>query len=269
MAFRYPGGWEFYPMRLAALGGYTTLGYVSSAPLDMDSVCPTVSPGGCDPATITLPEHSVVILIVDWSQPLHDPVAFWDAADAGVREQLAGMPALFTTTSTDENQVTLAWKVARPTDVHAWVQVEARIRGPGIADLRDDVERLVASLHFLPAPQPLTADPNARAEIAKAAVLSIQATDVAYSCFPTHIGGARSATVTQLPETPHLTRPLPVTCSMAFDATDIGFWRLDLKVSWSAGADRTAGSTDWIYWLPADGSKGSHTRLGELPPAYL
>jgi len=59
-----------------------------------------------------------------------------------------------------------------------------------------------------------------------------------------------------------------VTCSVTVAPTDIGFWKLDLTISWTAASDRSAGSMRWTEWLPPDGSPGAETGTGGPPESY-
>jgi hypothetical protein len=90
-------------------------------------------------------------------------------------------------------------------------------------------------------------------------------TDPAYGCFPDEAGTSRQATISSMPFGPSLDSPVPVTCSVAISPTDIGVWRLDLRISWEASESRHAGSNVTTEWLAPDGSLGASTGSGGTP----
>ena len=90
-------------------------------------------------------------------------------------------------------------------------------------------------------------------------------TDAAYDCFPDAAGTSRQATITSMPFGPTLSSPVPVTCSVAISPTDIGFWKLDLTISWEASGSRKAGTNVTTQWLAPDGSLGASTGSGDTP----
>ena len=64
---------------------------------------------------------------------------------------VAGMPALYRE-STDGDDQLLSWTIARPETAGGWYRLDARLRGPGQDALRTELESLVATLSFEPAP---------------------------------------------------------------------------------------------------------------------
>jgi hypothetical protein len=160
--------------------------------------------------------------------------------------------------------VLLKWEIARPTAFGNWVQLDADIRGPGEDLLRAQVEAFVASLRFAPEPTPLSDDPAVAQAIARQALTQLKS-DPAYACFPDEAGASRATTITSLPFGPPLNGPVPVICSAAIAPTDVGFWKVNLVISWDAAEGRTAGANHIIQWLDPDGTLSASGSSGDVP----
>ena len=218
----------------------------------------------CNPHGYDLPAGNVVIAIATWGGPMIDPVAFFDHPADGTRIEVGGMAAILSEAPQAPDRVLLTWKIQRPGFIDNWVQLEADIRGPGLDALRAQVEALIASFRFTPAPTPISNDPAVAQDVARKAMTKLK-TDATYDCFPDAAGSSRQATITSMPHGPALSSPVPVTCSVAISPTDIGFWKLDLTISWEASGTRKAGSNVTTQWLAPDGSLGTSAESGDSP----
>jgi hypothetical protein len=177
------------------------------------------------------------------------------------------MPAAFRERRLKRNRVRLEWQIFRPDFFGTWVQIEADLRGPRVSKLRAQVEAMVASFRFEPAPTPLASGKAAADAIAAVAVQTLQWRDrTTYACFPP-VGVAPVSVVMALPSGT-LRKPLPVICSTAIQRTDIGFWRLKLVARWQAAADRRTGHETTIQWLYPDGRIAASIGIGSPPAPY-
>ena len=246
---------------------FTTIGYLGSTAVDTSTICSRSSAGGsCNLHGYELPPGNVVVGLAYWGPPTIDPVSFFDNPKQGTRMTAGDMPAVFSEEPAFPNRVRLTWKIARPDAFSNWIQLEADILGPGEDHLRQQVETMVSSFRFVPAPEPLPAGRDAANAIAARGVTTLQASEpAAYACFPAQPGTMRAATVLDLPDS-MLKKPLPVRCSTTIDRTDIGFWKLELVASWDAAADRLAGSWTTVQWLYPDGTGSASTGFGDSIP---
>jgi hypothetical protein len=264
-SFDYPAGWHYEPTPALISSFYNVVGYLGSSPVDTSQICQTTpTESRCNPHGYDLPSGNVVITIATWGSPMIDPVAFYDHPADGTRIEVGGMAAIFSEGQQSSDRVLLTWKIERPTAFDNWVQLEADMRGPGLDTLRAQVEALTASFRFAPPPTPISNDPAVAQDVARKAITTLRA-DAAYACFPDAAGMSRQTTITSMPHGPALSSPVPVTCSVAISPTDIGFWKLDLTISWEASGTRKAGSNVTTQWLAPDGSLGASAESGDSP----
>jgi hypothetical protein len=178
---------------------------------------------------------------------------------------VGGLPAIFKAAGQPDAAAAAAldWQMSAPGDVTTRFYVHAEYRDPGAAQLRAQVEALVASIRDDQAAAVL--DPVDGPSRAAKGIDLLQASDPTFACFPDVLGVAGLATVTTLRYL-QLTKPLPVTCSFAVEPVQIGLWRVRLTESWTAAADRTAGSLVTTLWLNPDGTKNGVTEDPRLMP---
>ncbi len=264
-AFDCPAAWRYYPIEGFIFSFYSVLGYLASTPVDTSKVCQrTENSISCNAHGYDLPPGNVVITIGNGGMPMSDPVAFFDHPADGTRIEVGGMAAIFSEDQQASDHVLLTWKIQRPGSIDNWVQLDADIRGPGLDALRAQVNDLVASLRFTPAPTPISSDLAVAQSVARKAMAELKS-DAAYACFPDEAGTSQQTTITAMPNGPTLSSPVPVTCSVAITLTDIGVWKLDLTISWEASGNRQVGSNITTEWLAPDGSLGASTGSGGSP----
>ncbi len=264
-SFDYPVAWSYYPIEGFVFSFYSVQGYLASAPVETSKVCQrTENSISCGAHDYDLPPDNVVITIGNGGMPMSDPVAFFDHPSEGIRTAVGGMAAIFSEEQQASDRILLTWKIESPTAFDNWVQLDADIRGPGGDALRAQVSALIASFRFTPEPTPISSDPAVAQAIATKALLQLK-TDAAFACFPDQAGTSRQTSITSVPFGPTLSRPVPVTCSVSISPTDIGFWKLDLTISWEASGSRQAGTNVTTQWLAPDGSLGASTSTGDTP----
>ncbi len=264
--FDYPSTWTFYPFKLTA-SFFDTIGYLATLPVDTDAICDrSINSVSCDFRGYEMRPGTVVVELANWGTPMTDPVQFYDHPDQGTRVVVGGMPAVFSEERVSADRVRLTWMIARPDAFGNWIQIDADILGPGDGPLRRQVEGMIASFTFDPAPKPLAEGQGEADAIAALAVERLQQDEAAaYACFPAAAGTTKTATVEALPSAT-LKEPLPVRCSTRISRTDVGFWRLELVASWDAAADRSAGSATTVQWLFPDGAPSASIGSGDPIP---
>ncbi|MGZ6300484.1 MAG: hypothetical protein ACXWMN_08350 [Candidatus Limnocylindria bacterium] len=264
-SIEYPAAWRYFPISGFVTSFYDVAGYLASTPVDTSQICQTTpNSQSCNERGYDLPPSNVVITVGGGGIPMDDPVAFYDHPSQGTPARVGGMAAVLEEDQLAADRIVLTWKIARPTAFGNWVQLDADIRGPGEEALRSQVEALIASFHFTPEPTPISNDPAVARPVARKALTQLK-TDSAYACFPDEAGVSRTATITSLPFGPSLTSPQPVTCSVTIAPTNIGFWKLDLDITWDTDRTRKAGANQTVEWLAPEGSLGASSNSGDAP----
>lgn len=195
---------------------------------------------GSDRAYQLVP-HSVAVSFSTFYNPAMEPL------DGPLH--VGEMPAAFEE-SGDASRQDLTWRIAIPAQVDAQLIVTASIRGPDASDLREDVERMIASLRFVPPPTHLPTGLEGRA--AAEAVLPrirelVLAMEPAMSCMPDHPGELEAASVDTLPMGGQLDGP--VTCGAEIVPTAIGMWKATF--TWTSAS---GGRYVFTQWAMPDGT---------------
>lgn len=264
-AVDYPASWMFYPMAGFVTSFYDVSGYLASTPVDTSRICQTTKDSQtCDARGYDLPPGNVVITVGHGGVPMSDPIAFYEHPSVGTPTRVAGMAAIFSEDTIGPDRRLLTWEIASPSAFGNWVQLDAEIRGPGQAELRRQVEDLVASMRFEPQPVPISDDPLVARSIAHDALAQLKE-DAAYACFPDEAGTSRNTMIREMPNGPPLNGEVPVTCSAEIHPTTIGFWQLELAISWEALGSRSSGTRHITQWLTPDGELSASTSDGETP----
>ena len=156
--------------------------------------------------------------------------------------------------------------VPAPDDIFGGTRFRAGVRGPGEAAIWQQVEDLLASVHYEPPLQPTDRlGEEAAAAAARAVVEHKASQDGAYACFPRTPGRSRHAVVRRLPGYSRLHRRLPVTCSTEIQGTPLEVWKMTLTSSWTDGPGRSAGSVAETVWIGPDGDYTTTSRGGDPP----
>jgi hypothetical protein len=269
LAFEHPSNWTWLPFKKAVRDkDATVLGYLATTPIDLDAICSgSKKHPKCDVDGYDLQPGTLVVTITTG----HDLSAdVWqDEPGADATALIAGgMPALLREGSDADNDILLSWSIARPDASGGWYQVDAEMRGPGEAAMRQQLDALLTSVAFEPAVEPLPTDKRALSDMAFEAMKQLKADKrdgAAFGCFLDR-PGVRPGVVERLPGARPLSGKLPVGCSFRAEATRWNAWRLSLKYSWAALGDRSAGSWLVTQWVTADGKLGARSAAGDRAP---
>lgn len=273
LIFDYPASWR------ASVSGLnmhyvTILDYIGTG--TGLATCTAITPGPsdqflsgsqCGSNVKVDPGQLVVTLSRQDGPPRPGPIDPADASALAAGEvyvTVGGLPAIFggETQGASASEVILSWTLSVPGELISRYIISAEINGPGVDQMRAQVEALVASIRYSPAVPML--DPATGPRIAAIGLAMARASDPSLACFPDVPGATATATITQFPGYSPLRKPLPVTCTTAIEPVSIGLWKMTLTESWTAASDRSAGAYSTTVWLAADGTPGT-TQGGPEP----
>jgi hypothetical protein len=264
----HPADWQSIPFEPARhTNRFDVLGYLSSVPIDANQVCGArANANRCDFGAYDLVPGGVVVTITDGDSLAAD---VWqdEAPPDAEPTTIGGMPALASEELTDDGNLHLQWTVARPGAAGSWLALSAEVRPPGEEGARQQLAALIASVAFIPPPEPVADENSVLDQVAANALQQLRASRKqrpTYECFPDR-PGARPGVVDRLPGTKRLTEPLPVNCSMRADATRWNLYRVRFRFAWADMAGRSAGSYLITQWLTADGELDASLAEGDSP----
>ncbi|HEX7490740.1 MAG TPA: hypothetical protein VF337_03435 [Candidatus Limnocylindrales bacterium] len=259
LSFDYPNMWK---SRVNVLPWVLAL-WTGSDPADC--LTPTPEPTGpgshCGRQTPLVP-GTLYVTVGDYAtqptEPLIDPTQASALPPGGRYVTVGGQPAVLITQTTGTEE-TLDWTIAQPKEPHTRVQVHAEIAAPGSDKMKAEVDALVASFRFSSPVKPLDLS---QANAIAGQWITMASSTAGFGCFTASPGVRTTGVLTEymwgldgLPRPHALSKPLPVSCLMTIEAVpSIGLWKLTFTQSWSADADRTAGSSTLVFWLDPDAS---------------
>jgi hypothetical protein len=155
----------------------------------------------------------------------------------------------------------IGWEIAFPRSVLEAFVIQARLRGPGLAELRGELDRLIASVRLDGLGPPLDLTPDAAAAVVQKALAeldgSMRRRHVArpehvtwYSCFPPQADVAARRVISLGPDGP-LDTLQAIECRWSAAPEGTHFWRVRLDVD-----DRPRET----LWLTADGKVAGSRR---------
>jgi hypothetical protein len=270
LTFDHPGSWSWMPMEPAGhTAKFDVLGVLATVPLDGSGVCTKAGKKKqkCDFSSYALEPGSLAVTVLAGASLSAD--VWQDEAPADAEPSTAGgMPALFREQLTDDGNLQLQWRVARPDAAGGWFQLSAEIHPPGEAAARQELADLIASIAFdpAPAPEPLLDDNQTLSEVAASALQQLRASKhgASYACFPDQ-PGSRPGVVERLPGKKPLASALAVSCSIRAETTRWNHYRVRLRYAWPALGDQTAGSYVVTAWVTTDGRLDASLAEGDSP----
>ena len=266
LAFDYPASWKSSVSGLN-MSYVTILDFVGTG--SAVATCNAITPGPndkslggteCGAHLTVAPGEVVVELSLQDGPPRPGPI---DPNDPSALDPAAkyvtvgGLPAIF-----EDSGAKLDWTLSVPGQLISRYGIHVEMKDPGAAQMRAQVEAMVASLHYSPAVPVL--DPADGPRIAAIGLAKARTSEPALACFPSVPGATATATVQQFAGYSPMHKPLPVTCSMEIAPSSIGLWMMTLTESWTAASDRSAGSLTTTIWLDPDGTPGT-TQSGPGP----
>jgi len=186
------------------------------------------------------------------------------------RSEVGGLPAIvhrYGAGSYYEQDGAIGWEIALPRSVLEAYVIEARLRGPGVAEMRAQLERLVASIRIDGVGPPLDARPEAAAAVVEKALgeldRSTRRSHVArpehvswYSCFPPSAAVTARRVISLGPAGP-LDRLRAVDCRWTAVPEGRYLWRVTLELD--------DGRYRETLWLTTDGTVAGSRHVGALP----
>jgi hypothetical protein len=203
-----------------------------------------------------------------WSSPI-DPSDPSQLKAGETFVTVGGLPAIlrdYASVSGSDGRISATWTLSVPQEPVSRYLVVATMEGPGLQQMKAQVQALVASIRFDPAVPVL--DPADGPKMAAKGLEQIRREYNENGCF-SEPGATATATLTSWGYYT-LAKPLPVTCSMAIEPSQIGSWKMTLTWAWSAGADRSAGTHTQTIWLDANGLVSTESgATGQTQIPYL
>jgi hypothetical protein len=256
MSFEYPSAWDFAESHTAFSMG-SIIAILGTADL---ATCGDPVDVNCAYAASLEPGDVRVVIGTAAS-----PGASMEEPPGGFTATIDGMPGIATTTGSipQINQdVGRSWQIGMPGVVDNWYTIDAAMRGPGLDDLRAQVDQVARSIRFDQHPPPLPTDPTEVDTVVGRAVQSLDRdaresyhSDY-YGCFPRRVGESDPVVIDDGPGGP-LSGPVPVRCAVAVDQSPVGLFKMTLSASWDAGPSYAAGKYRQIVYVDGDGGVGA------------
>lgn len=266
LAFTRPSNWQWSALESPVeLDDGAVVGYLVSPGVDAAALCSGDDVAACALGAEDIGAGSAAVELTSGSSLAAD--VWQDEAPADAEAMTAGgMPALYREATEGEDQL-LSWTVARPERAGGWYRLDARLRGPGQDGLRAQLESLVGSIAFEPAPVAPADDRVTLMQVAATALASLRDQRGGrrqYECFDEQ-AGSRPGVVQQLPSMKRLAEPLAVACSLRAEATRWNQYRVRLRYAWPSLAGRSAGEYIVTQWVAPDGTLGPSQAGGDKP----
>jgi hypothetical protein len=249
----YPAGWQLNRSATEGDIGYITiLAFLGTG--TGQEICTPVGPTFQCYSDIRLGDNQVVLRLSELTQRIGGPFDPAESRWLGPGQTLVtvgGLPAGFSETTLSgwyQSDVALIWDLSAPGSPLARYEIRAYIKGPDVAGLRAEVERLVASVRFDPGPAKL--NPTDGPLVATRALAELSASNPGGFCYPETLGVTSEEIQTIFGV--ELSKPLPVTCTAAIEPS-VGLWKLTVTMSWDAAADRNPGSYALRFFLTPGG----------------
>jgi hypothetical protein len=266
LAFSRPSTWQWSALDAPVhAGDGDVVGYLVTPGVDAASLCGADDTKACALGPDDIGAGSLAVALTSGSSLSAD---VWQDEPPGDAQAVsaAGMPALYRE-STDEEDQLLSWTVARPETAGGWYRLDVRLRGPGQDALRAQLESVVGSLTFEPAPVAPADDRVTLTQIAATALAELRHQPKGrrqFECFDEQ-AGTRPGVVDELPGMKRLREPLSVSCSLRAEATQWNQYRVRLRYAWPSLAGRTAGEYVVTQWVAPDGTLGPSQAGGDRP----
>jgi hypothetical protein len=135
--------------------------------------------------------------------------------------------------------------------------IEALIRGPGIDQLRGQVQALISSLRYDPPVVPLPVGSAAAIDAARSGLAALVKLSPVWGCFS--LSGPHSMVLDSMPNGPDLARPQLATCTMKIEASPFQLWRMTLSIRLSKSDPNVGAGEIATQWISPDGSLGAST----------
>ena len=268
LSFSYPETWQLHRTDAVSTMG-SNIAVLGTTDLTDCRMGPLVD---LNCAQLTTLEPGGVLLFVDTESALGGSIVDFEPS-GGFQEFIDGMPAVVETsgpwevTELDERR---KWRIGRPGVLGPWYSFTAALRGPGLVELRQQVDAVVRSLRFDEPIARLSTDPATVAAVLRRGIDAVDrraresSNSRMYACFPRTPDSSSRATIEDGPDGP-LAVPLEVTCSVAIEPTVVGLWDASLSVRWEAGPGYAAGRYEERWYLDADGDLAAGQTFQSVP----
>jgi hypothetical protein len=254
ITFAYPAAWrEFhYSVTSSFSSVIAYLATVSVPEPCVTTVDPSFTTTACESRFVLTP-GSLVVTIANNGTPTFDITASRPVGATALT--VDGLPAYLETVPTDSADLGLRWTLSLPGSVDNFYTIDAQMRGPGLDEMRAQLDASIASLRYDPpiTPLPSGAAPMAAAE-AKALAALVKDSPV-WGCFSP--SGPKTMLIDSMPDGPPLAQAQVATCTVTIEASPLQLWRMALSIRLPKPDPNVGAGETTVQWINPDGSLGA------------
>jgi hypothetical protein len=253
ISFDYPADWDVSPSRTRFSMG-STIAIVGTSDV---SACGDPVDINCAYAAVLEPGDIRVVIGTGAS-----PVGSVEEPPGGFTAIIDGMPGVARDSgpiAQTKQEAGRSWQIGMPGVVNDWYTIDAAMRGPGVEDLRAQVDAVARSFRFDQHPPALPDDPDKIDEIVARAIQALDRDaresnhSKYYACFPRRVGASDPIEIADGPGGP-LPGPIRVRCAVSIDVSPVGLFKMTLSASWEAGPDHPADSYSQTVYVDGEGT---------------
>ena len=169
---------------------------------------------------------------------------------------VGGLPAYFESApATSPTDLSLVWTISRPGTVDNFYEVRADMRGPGLDQMRSQLEAMIQSLRYDPPVVPLPPGSAAMAAAEANALAALVKDSPVWGCFS--LSGPGSMVIDSMPNGPPLAHSQLATCTMAIEASPLQLWRMSLSIRLAKPDPYVGTGETTVQWINPDGTLGA------------
>jgi hypothetical protein len=254
ITFAYPAAWrEFHSSVTSSFSN--VIAYLAT--VDIPEPCKTT----VDPSFTTvacadrfvLTPGSVVVTVSSGGSPMFDMTTSPPAGSTALI--VDGLPAYLQTIPSTSADLALRWTIARPGSVDNFYEIDAQMRGPGLAEMRAQLTALVSSLRYDPPATPLPSGAAAMAAAEAKALAALVKDSPVFGCFS--LSGPKTMLIDSMPYGPPLAHPQVATCTLTIEASPLQMWRMALSIRLPKPDPYVGTGETTVQWINPDGSLGA------------
>ncbi len=254
LTFNYPAAWRELHFQVDSSFSHLI---ADLATVDVPEPCITtqVSVGtevSCSDRYKLLPDSLVVSISSDGMPGF----SILDGSNGATPMLVGGMPAyLRTESATSAGGQSLVWTLSSPGFVDNFYEVRAELLGPGLDQMRSQLDDLITSLRYDPPVVLLPSGPAAMATAEAKALAALVKDASVWTCFSP--SGSNQMIISSMPGGPPLAQPQLATCTMKIEATPLQLWRMTLSIRLDHADPNVGTGETFTQWVNPDGTLGA------------
>ncbi len=262
LTFAYPAAWRelHYSVNSSFSSVIAYLATVDVPDPCITTVEPSFTSIDCANRFVLTP-GSLVVTISSNGMPSFD---LSDSRPAGATAlTVDGLPAYRETVPTDSADQGLRWTLSLPGSVDNFYTIDAQLRGPGLDEMRAQLDALIASLRYDPPVTPLPSGTAVMAPVEAKALAALVKDSPVFGCFS--LTGPKTMLIDAMPYGPPLAHPQVATCTLTIEASPLQMWRMALSIRLPKPDPNVGSGETTVQWINPDGSLGA-SNGGPLAP---